>query len=250
MTIEPTRLLDDAAAPADLRRDLAALARQRVPYDVAAGAARLEAKLAQGAGSAGAWSGGKAIGLGALLLGGAVAAALLWPSPGPRPAEPAVVALAAPAATPEPPPAPVVATPPAAPRRPDTETIEVPEAPEEPAAKPTPEPPRLPKARVRKAAPEQEAPSAPPPETDTLREARSLQAARALLGRDPAGALARAEAGAREFVGGTFAQEWEGVAILALFELERPEAKARAREFLVRYPKGPYSVQVREASER
>ena len=64
------------------------------------------------------------------------------------------------------------------------------------------------------------------------------------------GSSRRAEAGAREFVGGTFTQEWEGVAILALFELERPEAQARAREFLARYPKGPYSVQVREASER
>ncbi|MFY0531226.1 hypothetical protein [Nannocystis pusilla] len=41
------------------------------------------------------------------------------------------------------------------------------------------------------------------------------------LGRDPAEALARAEAGAAEFKAGQFAQEWEGVAVLALFELNR-----------------------------
>jgi hypothetical protein len=85
--------------------------------------------------------------------------------------------------------------------------------------------------------------------TDALREARNLQAARSQLGRDASRALALAEAGAAEFTGGTFTQEWEGVAILALFELGRPEARTRGEAFLRTYPSGTYAQRVRQALE-
>jgi hypothetical protein len=119
---------------------------------------------------------------------------------------------------------------------------------------PDPAPARPPRPRAKRAAPE----AAEPPAAeqtisgaDYLREAKNLQVARGFLGRDPAQALARAEAGAAEFPAGAFAQEWEGVAILALFELDRrSEAERRANAFLGRYPKGPYAAQVREALGR
>jgi hypothetical protein len=83
---------------------------------------------------------------------------------------------------------------------------------------------------------------------DALREARELNVARSLLGKEPARALALAEAGAAEFRAGTFTPEWEGVAVLALFELGRvDEARARGEAFLQRYPSGTYAPRIRQA---
>lgn len=260
MTHDPTRLLDDLNAPAGLRRDLAASAQHRLPYDVSAGAARFEAKLTQGAGAASSgWGAAGALGFGALILGGLVTAlAVRAPeqAPAPTPAPSHAPALAAREAAAQ-----------ALPRVEAALPVEhgsedphghvpadtVPEVmDEEPAPAPgASRPGKPPRTRARRPAPAPtDAPAPLPAGTDYLREAKSLQAARGLLGRDPAGALGRAEAGAREFAGGAFVQEWEGVAILALFELGRAEAEARAQGFLARYPKGPYSVQVREAAER
>jgi len=85
---------------------------------------------------------------------------------------------------------------------------------------------------------------------DYLREARSLNTARGQLGQDAAQALALAEAGLAEFKDGTFAQEWEGIAVLALFELGKgDEARTRAESFLLRYPNGTYAPRIRQASD-
>jgi hypothetical protein len=241
MTHEPVRLLHDSAAGAALRRDLGAVARVDVGYDVAAGLARFEGSLASGAGAAraGGISGGALAGAALLLAGGLTAALLVW-LPG---ATPEVRAPADALIAPVDPPAPVptrVVTPSA---EPPAEILVDDEAPASPplTAKTTKRP-----VRAAKVHPATE-PGATKPSADYLREARSLQAARSLLGRDPAGALAQAEAGAGEFTGGTFAQEWEGVAILALFELGRPEARARGEAFLRTYPSGTYAPRVRVA---
>ena len=74
MTHDPIRLLDDPSAHAALRRDLSVAARHRVPFDAAAGAARLEASLSKGTGAASSSWGGSALGVGALILGGLIAA--------------------------------------------------------------------------------------------------------------------------------------------------------------------------------
>ncbi|MCY1062266.1 hypothetical protein [Nannocystis sp. SCPEA4] len=274
MTQEPTRLLDDVTASAGLRRDLATAVRHRVPYDAGAGAARFEASLAKGAGAASSGWGVGTLGLGALILGGLIGAGL-WLSRAPDPSAPEValggagVAARAVPAAPEAVledraqetaraaaqgPAAVVedrsgetvdenpATPQAAPE----EVVE--DMSEKPAAEARGDGK---KARARKTVRAEAARGSGDGAADYLREARSLQAARGFLGRDPAEALARAEAGAVEFKAGQFAQEWEGVAVLALFELDRQtEAERRAAAFLTRFPNGPYASQVREALDR
>lgn len=269
MTHDPIRLLDDPSAHAALRRDLAVAARHRVPFDAAAGAARLEASLSKGAGAASSSWGGSALGVGALILGGLIAAGV-WLTAPPAAEQPAADTIArgrasAPAIVEAPvvevpvveapvvPAAPVVAAPvPAVAAVPEdmVEETDVPAAPSKPSARP--------KVRAQKQKKERPevAPAAGSREgiaggADYLREAKSLQSARGLLGRDPAQALARAQAGAAEFPGGAFAQEWEGVELLALFELgRRSEAESRAERYLERFPKGPYAAQIREALGR
>jgi hypothetical protein len=253
MTHEPVRLLHDSAAGAALRRDLGAVARVDIPYDVSAGLARFETDLTKGAGVARAGGGSGGVIAGALLLAGGLAAAvLLWPA-AERPSAPSSasepVAVVAPIAGPsgapaiadDPAPEAAVAVepPPAAP------AVAVPEE----AAEFVAVDEALPAARKRVTRPrpaattdKQRAPAA-----DYLREARNLQTARSLLGRDAARALELAEAGHAEFRGGTFEQEWEGVAILALFELGRAEARARGEAFLRSYPSGTYAPRVRQA---
>lgn len=252
MTHEPVRLLNDPALGAALRRDLGAVARVDVGYDVSAGLARFEANLAAGTGvttkSAGL-SSGAIVGAALLLAGGLTAAALLWlPGTGeapPSPTSPVALAtapiaappVAVPIAAPTVAPAPIVPEPSVEILADDPAPVASPRLNKRPArAKP-----------VDTAAPDQDATGTAT--TDVLREARNLQAARGLLGRDAAKALALAEAGAREFKGGTFAQEWEGVAILALFELGRPEARTRGDAFLRTYPSGTYAQRVRQALE-
>lgn len=265
MTHEPVRLLDDAAVAANLRRDLAAAARERVAYDVAGGAARFEANLAKGAGAAPAeaasagWGAG-ALALGALILGGLIAGGV-WmarpPAPDDAPAQ--VAGGGQPTARVSPPTISPPTISPPAPRVPALEpasaaapavTPEEPEAEalDEAIAEPVRPATRPPRTRTKKAETRK---SSAVDGADYLREAKALQAARGFLGRDPGEALARAKAGADEFREGAFTQEWEGVAILALFELGRTEqARTRAEAFLARYPKGPYAGQVREALDR
>jgi len=245
MTHEPVRLLNDPAIGAALRRDLGSVARVDVGYDVAAGLARFEGNLAAGTGvtkSAGA-SGGAIAGAALLLAGGLTAALLLWPGQAPTP-ETIPSGTGSIAAAP-------VMTPPTVP--PLAPALDAEYATRIPLAEP-PTPIKSIKRPVRPRPSEADpadvgSPPAATP-TDALREARNLQAARGQLGRDAAQALALAEAGAAEFKAGTFVQEWEGVAILALFELGRPEARARGEAFLRTYPSGTYAQRVRQALEQ
>jgi hypothetical protein len=246
MTHDPIRLLHDSSVGNALRRDLGAAARADAGYDVAAGLARFEADLARGTGASQLAGGaGGAVTAGALLLAGGLTAALIWLSPAiDRPAPASHVAVAArPVVEPAPivaaPVAPIVAAPLAVEAA--DEPADEPEAPAVVAAAGPPAPAAQPARRVRSA--KHEVAAAP----DHLREARSLQAARSQLGRDAAKALALAEAGALEFRGGTFAQEWEGVAILALFELRRGDARARGEAYLARWPSGTYAPRIRQA---
>lgn len=252
MTADPLRLLQDPATSAALRRDLGAAARG-VPYDVGAGLARFEASLSQGTGAAvtsarvGGASGPLAVG-GLLLIGG-LAAALGWAlaAPEPTPAEfgarevAVAPVLSSPVPTPVPPPvvpdvvsAVVVAEP-----QPQADAIAV-----------APTAPRTSKPRRPKGVRNEVSVVKDSGPADYLREARSLNAARGQLGQNAAQALALAEAGIAEFADGTFAQEWEGIAVLALFELGKvDEARARADSFLLRYPSGTYAPRIRQARD-
>lgn len=248
MTHEPVRLLNDPAIGAALRRDLGSVARVDVGYDVAAGLARFEGNLAAGTGvakSAGV-SGGAIAGAALLLAGGLTAALLLWPAQAPTPETiaSATGSIAAPLTTP---PTVPPLTPALAPVATEHATLIPLEEPQS-QVKPIKRPVRPRPSEADPADPIEQAGSAATP-TDALREARNLQAARSQLGRDASRALALAEAGASEFTGGTFAQEWEGVAILALFELGRPEARTRGEAFLRTYPSGTYAQRVRQALE-
>lgn len=247
MTHDPVRLLNDPAIGAALRRDLGSVARVDVGYDVAAGLARFEGNLAAGTGvakSAGA-SGGAIAGAALLLAGGLTAALLLWPGQAPTPATIASgngSIASAPLMTPVVPMAPALA--PVDPVEHAT-VIQLEDPPSHGKSSKRPVRPRPSEADP---ADQTVSPPAATP-TDALREARNLQAARSQLGRDASRALALAEAGAAEFTGGTFTQEWEGVAILALFELGRPEARTRGEAFLRTYPSGTYAQRVRQALE-
>ncbi|WP_434414968.1 hypothetical protein [Nannocystis pusilla] len=270
MNQEPTRLLDDVTASAGLRRDLTAAARHRVPYDAGAGAARFEASLAKGAGAASSSWGAGTFGIGALILGGLIGGGL-WLSQPPASTSPAsaiagagdgrqieVVAedmSAKPAALPAPStPEAVVQdmSPEPAPTSADAPEEVVEDMSEKPAvASARGEVKTARTGKSGRAEAGRGGSRTGDGGADYLREARGLQAARNFLGRDPAEALARAEAGAAEFKAGQFAQEWEGVAVLALFELNRKsEAERRAAAFLKRFPNGPYAAQVREALDR
>jgi TolA-binding protein len=251
MTGEPNRLLHDPATAAVLRRDLGVASGQDVGFNVAAGLSRFEsalaADLARGTGAgAGASSGGLAVG--ALLLAGGLAAALGWQLSGPTELEPASApAFAAreafepePMVAPTPMRVPTLAPAPAAESAAlEAELIEAELA-------------EAPRRRIRGArseTPSSKAPAAKAP-ADYLREARELNAARGFLGADPAQALALAEAGGASFRAGAFVQEWEGVAVLALFELGRvDEARTRGEAFLQQYPNGTYAPRIRAARD-
>lgn len=254
MTGDPLRLLDDPTIGATLRTDLGA-ASGGAAYDVEAGLARFESTLAsnmaRGTGAVGGgMSGGFAVG--ALVLAGGLAAALGWQLAGPAPAVATTYTVAARAAPPtieplEPGAAPVVG----APGDDEMDAVDVVEVVEasEPAVledHPVIRPARV--ARIRGQRGVRSETSAVRGSGDALREARELNAARSLLGKQPARALALAEAGAAEFRGGTFTPEWEGVAVLALFELRRvDEARTRGEAFLQRHPSGTYAPRIRQA---
>ena len=250
MTADPLRLLQDPATAAALRRDLGAAARG-VPYDVGAGLARFEASLSQGTGAAmgsARFSGASGpLAVGGLLLIGGLAVALGWALAAPEPTTEFAgreVVAAPVVSSPQPVPRPVQALTPPVPEvvaldvQPQVDAIAV-----APAASRTkirrPRGVRNEVSVVKDSGP-----------ADYLREARSLNTARGQLGQDAAQALALAEAGLAEFKDGTFAQEWEGIAVLALFELGKgDEARTRAESFLLRYPNGTYAPRIRQASD-
>lgn len=253
MTGDPLRLLDDPTIGAMLRTDLGA-ASHGTAYDVEAGLARFQSTLATNVGHVGrapvSVSSGFAVG--ALVLAGGLAAVLGWQLAGPTPTAPthAVVARAAPRTIEplEPRAAPVVAAP--GEDEVDEADAEVVEAsePSVGAERPANRPARVARSRGNRGA-RNEA-SAVRAGGDALREARELNVARSLLGKEPARALKLAEAGVAEFRAGTFAPEWEGVAVLALFELGRvDEARTRGEAFLQQHPSGTYAPRIRRAIE-
>lgn len=249
MTGDPTRLLHDPATAAVLRRDLGVASGQGVGFDVSAGLTRFEsalaADLARGTGAgAGASSGGLAVG--ALLLAGGLAAALGWQLAGPaEPQERHFTGTVAQRAALDPEPM-VAPTPMRVPAIVAAPALAADPSPRD--AEPAPPVDRSPPVRRVRAA-RDHAPAAKVP-ADYLREARELNAARGFLGADPAQALALAEAGKASFAGGAFAQEWEGVAVLALFELGRgEEARTRGDAFLQQYPNGTYAPRIRAARD-
>ena len=257
MTGDPLRLLNDPTLGAALRADLG-VASHGAAYDVEAGLARFESTLAVNmARGTGAVGGGVSSGfaVGALVLAGGLAAALGWQLAGPPSPAPthALVARAQPQAarrTLELP-TPGRAARVAALDEHDVAVAAVAIVADEPVAiveRPAIKSVRAPKLRgtrgVRNEAPAVREPAA----YDALREARELNAARGLLGEQPALALALAETGAAEFRAGTFAPEWEGVAVLALFELGRVEqARERGEAFLQAHPSGTYAPRIRQA---
>lgn len=245
MTGEPTRLLHDPATAAVLRRDLGVASGQDVGFNVAAGLSRFEsalaADLARGTG-AGATASAGGLAVGALLLAGGLAAALGWQLSGPAEVAPALASRGAVSqrAEPEPMVAPTPMRVPALAPVALDEGVELEEPVEEVEA------PRGRRVRGVRS----EGPVAAKAPADYLREARELNAARGLLGSDPAQALALAEAGSASFRAGAFVQEWEGVAVLALFELGRvDEARARGEAHLQQYPNGTYAPRIRAARD-
>lgn len=253
MTGDPLRLLHDPATAAVLRRDLGAASNSGgVGYDVDAGLARLQSSLAtdlaSGTGGGVGLSGG--LTLGALVLASGLAALLGWQIAGPDPTPQTLVVargegvarISAPTPTIVSAHAPDLPTP-ASDVADDVAVVE--EAPVLPASMKYP--------RVRRLQGARNEASALPTDVatgDALREARALNVARGQLGVDAAKALALAEAGASEYRTGTFAPEWEGVAVLALFELGRDDAaRARADAYLERHPSGTYAPRIRKAIE-
>ena len=251
MTGDPLRLLNDPTLGAALRADLG-VASHCAAYDVEAGLARFESTLAVNmARGTGAVGGGVSSGfaVGALVLAGGLAAALGWQLAGPMPPAPthAVVARA------QPQPAPRTLEVPTPERAARVAALDEHESivADEPVAiveRPAIKSVRPPKLRGTRGAHNEASAVREPAADEALREARELNAARGLLGEQPALALALAEAGAAEFRAGTFAPEWEGVAVVALFELGRVEqARERGEAFLQAHPSGTYAPRIRQA---
>lgn len=87
---------------------------------------------------------------------------------------------------------------------------------------------------------------APQSQDDLIRrEVQHLAALKGMLASNPAEALRMAEAGHKEFARGMLYQEREAAAIRALVRLGRgAEARARASQFVKRFPRSPYAEQL------
>ena len=242
----PPRLLDSTTDDA-LRGDLRAVAALDVGYDVQAGAARFDAAIAAGtAGSAGGTVAAAKTGLGWLVAVGIVAGGGLVVALSGEPSPRTTTTTREPSAPTEParrhdrePTAPAIAPP---------STIEHDDAPTtEPAVTAPPREDSEPKKRVPNRAQDRD-PAAPQvaAEDALAREMQATHAAKRALAKDPARALALAEAADAEFPRGSFAPDREGIAILALFALGRDaQATTRARSFLAAHPKGTYADSIR-----
>jgi hypothetical protein len=215
MTDEPRRLRDDPSAPALVRDDLRRV-EQLAPaaFDMSRGLERLRGEMAPAAATTSAlkvalWSGGATVAL--------VGALALWSTRAPQPVEPprAPTVMSAPAPVPPSPAAPQVAS---------DAGVDV---------RPT----------VRRAQPTD-------PDARLRRELAHLARLRSLGDRAPAEALRLADEGQRAFRGGMFEEEREAIAVLSLAALGREAAaRARARTFLVRHPRGPFATRVRAIAD-
>ena len=260
MTGEPSRLLESEGLGESLQTDLARAAAHDVGYDVEAGAARFEAMLASGGappeGAGEVAAGGSlakglslVVGLAVVVGGGAIA----WSLAGSDDGSPKTVA-AAPSAVE------VIDEAPSEPMVPErgavAEGVEplVPSEPAAPAEVEVPDvvPPSEPEARPRGETPPIRRPkTAAPNDDDRLRrEMQATDRARQALAGEPKRALALVGKANREFKGGLFAEDREGIAILALFGLDRDdEARRRAQAFLRAHPKSSYADKIRAAMD-
>lgn len=249
MSQDPVRLLDDPSLPDLLREDLAEAANQPLPaVDTAAGLASLQAAIKAGGGATatvkgaalaqGSWWGGALIGLGAGLVG----AAAIW--------------LAPPLTPPSPPPSPARIEAPTPPPSAASTTSMVPAPIATSAALP---PDRSPLLRA------QPSPLAPLPSPSSLgsadtsalvasvapvdgpaEELELLVQIKQKASSEPAAALSLVEEGHRRFPRGSFYQERESIAVLALAQLGRAaEARERAKHFLDAHPQSPYAERLR-----
>jgi hypothetical protein len=238
VTEEPRRLLDDDGTSAVLRRDLANARAADLDYDVDAAVARFEAGLANTPTPATeAAAGVKSGATWWIVGGGAVAAAALAWSVG-RDSTPARVEPVSPAVVQSPAIEPPRAIEPTAPPPAIAPPTEAPKA----IVPPAPTQPRKPRATAASSA------ASPPDDDDTLaREMAATAAAKRALASDPARALELVAAASREFGKSVYAEDREGIAVLALARLGREaEALARGKAYLTAHPKGSYADRIRD----
>jgi hypothetical protein len=259
MSQDPVRLLDDPSMPDLLREDLAEAVQQPLPaVGTAAALASLQASIKAGGGATavkaaaltqGSWWSGALVGLGAGLVG----AAAIWlappltppaklPAPAPLGVEvelEASASAALPSAAPAPRPAPLAASAASPPDR---------------SPAPRPSPLRLARAAepFEPTSPEEAeiepyAPTSPSAAVDgPAEELELLVRIKQKASSDPASALTLVEEGHRRFPRGSFYQERESIAILALSQLGRTtEARERAKHFLDAHPQSPYAERLR-----
>jgi hypothetical protein len=257
----PPRLLDDPTLAPDVRSDLERTAATPYAYDAATGLTALTAAIgalpAAGASSAAAaaeagagagaqttapaakaaaWiaSAGGKLALAATGAAVVVVGAIAWPRPAPeRGARPATALhpSAPTRATPEPKPV----TAPDAPAKAAREAL---------APAPTPAPDAIDRelAAIRARA---ERAGGSAADAALRREIDDLGRIKALLDSDPAQAYRLAQTGHREYRRGMLRHEREGLAVLALWNLDRGvEAATRARAFLARYPASPLAAEI------
>lgn len=268
----PQRWLDDEGLDESLRTDLERAAVHDVGYDVEAGLARFEATLAQGpAGSSGGGGGAAAAsgGKGLVLVIGAVlaigAGVVAWSLLDREEPAGGVVAAAAgvegSSEEPESHAEPEERPPSAGERLPEPEVEAEPGTSSETAEPvvhtepvPLPEAP-VPESKASKGARasrgSRASASSSPASSDDDRLRREMQAtdrARQALTSDPARALRLAKKAEREFAGGLFSEDREGISILALFGLGRDaEARRRAAAFLRAHPRSSHADRIRAA---
>lgn len=255
----PRRLLDDAALPRALRDDLTRARVLPYAYDARVGLAALQGALAglavPAAAAAASASQGPAAGAAstaavassstapaagaAAVLAGAGAGVKLGMSAG-------VAALVAASV--------FVATERDAPQRAVHTFVQPgggatsnprPAAPAVRAVAPEPARAQLPVHETTAPAPAAAMPRTQPPAL--RREVAQLGRVKALLPREPARAYRLAQQGHRRFARGVLHHEREGLAVLALFALDRrAQAEQRARAFLARYPDSPLRAPIED----
>lgn len=245
MNGDPVRMLDDSSLPDLLREDLAEAANQPLPpVDLALGLASLNLAIKAGGAAAlpsasasatvkaaalahGSWWGGALIGFGAGLVG----AAAIWLAPplSHPAAPPAPAPIEAAAVVPAPIPLGAGATVASAVGRSPSPT------PRAPSANMAPSPSIVPLASA-----------ATEPVDGPAEELALLVRIKQQATSDPAAAVALVDEGHRRFPRGSFYQERESIAILALAQLGRTgEARPRAQRFLDAHPASPYAERLR-----
>ena len=256
MTVEPTRLIDDAATAGTLKGDLEIAAAARVEgLDFPAGLAQLQSAIGAETGAipaVGQASGSLApkIAVAVVAVGIAAWFGLREPTPPPTPHMPVAVATPTPEEAPEAASAGAPSQPePAAHAEPVVEeapeVAAVPdEEPEATAEQPEPEPETT-KAKPRRPKPEVD----DDPQASVLQEAKAVQAARRALTTQPGEALKQAKQIAKDFPKGQRVEERRAIEIQALAKLGRDdEARDKAEAFLAKYGRGPHAAAVRRAT--